>query len=77
MGLVIESAVLAGRLARVFDEGIPAMAYEVRLREGEACVAWVERTAAGEVVHETEPDASWLRRAWLSVLMTLPLDWLL
>jgi hypothetical protein len=40
-------------------------------------VAWVEHTAAGEVVHETEPDASWLRRAWLSVLMALPLDWLL
>jgi len=77
MGLVIESPVLAGRLARVFDDGIPAMAYEVRSRDGEACVDWVERTATGEVVHETEPDASWLRRAWLSVLMALPLDWLL
>ena len=77
MGLVIESPVLAGRLARVFDEGIPAMAYEVRSRNGEACVTWVERTAGGEVVHETEPDASWLRRAWLSVLMVLPLDWML
>ena len=77
MGLVIESPVLAGRLARVFDERIPAVAYEVRSRDGEACVAWVESTAAGEVVHETEPDTSWLRRAWLSVLMALPLDWML
>lgn len=77
MGLVVSSPALARQLRRVFDEAVPANAYEVRPREGDACVEWIERTASGEVRHETEPGASWGRRAWLSFLMALPLDWML
>lgn len=77
MGLVIESRALAGRLAAVFEEAVPADAYEVRPREGDACIEWIERTPAGEIRHETEPDSSGVRRAWLQVLMALPIDWLL
>jgi putative cardiolipin synthase len=77
MGLVISSPVLARRLSDVFDEAIPRNAYEVRARAGEPCVEWIERTAAGEVRHETEPLAGWAMRAWLAFLAALPLDWML
>ncbi len=78
MGLVIESRELARRLSATFDDYIPANSYEVRARTGgDACIEWIERTAAGEVRHETEPGAGWGRRAWLGFLMLLPLDWML
>jgi putative cardiolipin synthase len=77
MGLVIASPALAKRLADAFDQVIPRDAYEVRVVSGDACVEWIERTAAGEIRHETEPKAGWAMRAWLAFLATLPLDWLL
>jgi putative cardiolipin synthase len=77
MGLVISSPALARRLSDFFDEAVPRDSYEVRAREGEPCVEWVERTAAGEVRHETEPGAGWAMRAWLAFLAVLPLDWML
>jgi len=78
MGLVIESPELARRVSATFDDYIPANSYEVRARaDGDPCVEWIERTATGEVRHETEPGAGWGRRAWLGFLMLLPLDWML
>src|SRR6185369_11645200 len=56
MGLVIASPALAGRLARSFDDLIPQNAYEVRARSEGDCIEWIERTATGEVRHETEPE---------------------
>jgi phosphatidylserine/phosphatidylglycerophosphate/cardiolipin synthase-like enzyme len=77
MGLVISSAALARRLDDAFQRIVPMNAYEVRPREGEACIEWVEHTATADVVHDTEPQAGWGRRAWLQFLMLLPLDWML
>jgi putative cardiolipin synthase len=77
MGLLIASRALAGRLASSFDDTIPAMAYEVRARREGSCVEWVERTAAGEIHHETEPATTWLRRAWVDFVGLLPIDWML
>ena len=77
MGLVIAIPALARRLAETFDSVIPDNAYEVRPREGDACVEWIERTASGEIRHATEPNTSWARRAWLGFLMALPIDWML
>jgi cardiolipin synthase C len=77
MGLVMASPPLAARLSKAFDEVIAPNAYEIRASPGEPCVTWVERKDGAEVVHDTEPGSSWLRRAWLSVLMALPLDWML
>src|SRR6185503_21107106 len=59
MGLVIRSTALAGRLVAAFDGPVPGAAYEVRARGEGECVEWVERTAAGEVTHATEPGAGW------------------
>lgn len=78
MGLVVRSPELAGRLGAAFGAAIPANAYEVRAPPGgKPCVEWIERTAKGEVRHETEPLAGWAKRAWLGFLELLPIDWLL
>ncbi len=77
MGLVIASPALARRVSAAFDELIPRDAYEVRARPDEPCLEWIERTAAGEVTHATEPLTTWARRAWVAFLAVLPLDWLL
>jgi len=77
MGLVIASPTLAGRLVRSFDEVIPQNAYEVRTRNEGDCIEWIERTAGGEMRHETEPETSWGRRLWVDFLGLFPLDWML
>jgi putative cardiolipin synthase len=77
MGLVIESAALAGRLGQAFDTGIPALAYEVRLRESGEGLEWIEQTPSGPVRHDVEPGTTASRRAWIRTLMLLPIDWLL
>ncbi len=77
MGLLIRSPALARRVSGAFDNEIPANAYEVRPRDGDACIEWIERTPAGEVRSDTEPLTGWARRAWLEFLEILPIDWLL
>jgi putative cardiolipin synthase len=77
MGLVLESPLLATRLARVFDDVVPLAAYEVRLRAGGEGLEWIERTATGEVRHETEPGIGLLRRLGTGLLETLAIDWML
>ena len=77
MGLVIASPALAGRLSSSFDEGFAGNAYEVRARTDGDCIEWIERTGGGEVLHATEPETGWVRRAWLGFLQLLPIDWML
>ena len=76
MGLVIDSPALAGALTRAFEAKVPENAYEVR-KDAKGSIVWVERTPAGEVVHDDEPGAGALRRAWIEFLSWLPIDWLL
>jgi putative cardiolipin synthase len=77
MGLVISSPALAARLAQAFDRVIPMNAYEVMARPDGDCIRWLERSAAGEAFHDTEPETGWWKRAWLEFLTWLPLDWML
>jgi putative cardiolipin synthase len=77
MGLVVQSPALAARIAVIFDELVPAGAYEVRARAEGECVEWIERTAAGETRHAVEPNTGWAKRAWLGFLQLLPIDWML
>jgi len=76
MGVVIDSPVLADRIADVFDRQVPLHAYEVQLdKSGE--LRWIERVDDRRIVHDDEPYASLARRigAWLVSL--LPIEWLL
>jgi putative cardiolipin synthase len=77
MGVVLESAPLASRLARAFDEEIPKLAYEVRMKADGEGVEWVEQTPGGVVTHMTAPGTNALRRFWVGFLSILPIEWLL
>jgi putative cardiolipin synthase len=77
MGLVISSPVLAQGLARFFDVEVPMLAYEVRLAPDGSNLEWIERTASGEKLYDTEPETSWSTRMGVEMLSILPIEWLL
>ena len=76
MGLVVESAGLAGKLAAFFDDEVPRLAYEVRLAP-DGRLSWIERTASGERRFDVEPGTSWFRRTTIEMMSFLPIEWLL
>ncbi len=77
MGLVIESPVLAQRLAAFFDADVPRIAYEVRLAPDGRNLEWIERTASGEMRYDVDPGTSWFLRMGVDMLSILPIEWLL
>jgi cardiolipin synthase C len=77
MGLVIESPVLAQRLARFFDGDVAMGAYEVVLAEDGRNLEWIEQTPSGSKRYGTDPDTSWLLRTQVDFLSILPIEWLL
>jgi putative cardiolipin synthase len=77
MGLVIDSPTLALELASGFDTAVPRIAYEVRLAPDGRSLQWIERTAAGEKVFDTEPQAGLFKRMGVGVMSILPIEWLL
>jgi len=77
MGLVIESPVLAQRLAALFDAEVPMIAYEVRLTPDGGDLVWIERTASGEKRYDTDPETSWFLRRQVDLMSILPIEWLL
>jgi putative cardiolipin synthase len=77
MGLVIDSPVLARGLAEGFDTQVPLIAYEVRLAPDGRSLQWVERSAVGEKVFDTEPDTSAMLRLGVGMMSLLPIEWLL
>lgn len=76
MGLVIDSAQLAGQLDRTLDESIPETAYEVRLDE-DGKLYWLQRTGGRIKRHDHEPGTTVWKRAGIRLLSLLPIDWLL
>ena len=76
MGFVIESPELARQIGEVFRTVVPADAYEVRLSE-DGRMSWVERRGTESLRHATEPGAGVFRRAGISFLSGLPIEWLL
>jgi putative cardiolipin synthase len=77
MGILLDSPRLATDLAQIFDLVVPSAAYEVRLAPEDGSLVWIERTAAGEVRYETEPQTSWWLRTRVELLSILPIEWLL
>jgi putative cardiolipin synthase len=77
MGIVVDSAALAGELAAAFDTTIPRAAWEVRLASDGQGLEWVERTASGERRYASEPATSWIKRSGVQFLSVLPIEWLL
>ncbi|MGJ7507489.1 phospholipase D family protein [Variovorax sp. GT1P44] len=76
MGVIIDSPVLAGRLAQQVDTTIPKAAYQVRLKP-DGSMEWIDRTPQGEVIYTTEPGSGALKRGWINFLEILPIEWML
>lgn len=77
MGVVVESAALAGQLSTALDRDFLRSAYEVRLTADQRSIEWIERSEAGEVRHRSTPETGVLRRSWIGFLSLLPIEWLL
>jgi putative cardiolipin synthase len=77
MGLVIDSPAFAQALAERLETTAPLVAYQVRLGPDGRSLEWIERTASGETIYDTEPGTSWFRRRSVDFLSILPVDWLL
>lgn len=77
MGAVIDSPVLAARLADMFDTRVMYNAYEVRLAADGNNLEWIERTGEGEKIYTTEPQTGVLQRLWVDFLSILPIEGLL
>src|SRR3954470_8112304 len=71
MGVVVESARLAGELASALDRNLARVAYEVRLQGGR--LEWTE----GDARHGSEPGTGFFRSLWICFLSLLPIEWLL
>jgi putative cardiolipin synthase len=75
-GLVIDSAALAGKLAKALDVILPTVAWQVRLTS-DSKLEWIDHVDGREVRYETEPQTSWWLRAKAGMMSLLPIDWLL
>jgi cardiolipin synthase C len=76
LGFVIESVAVAGRLASMLDDALPAIAYRVQLSQvGGLC--WTGMRDGTVVRYDREPGTTFLRRAGVRLLSLLPIDSLL
>jgi putative cardiolipin synthase len=77
MGLVIDSPVLAQRLATALDADLASKTYEPRVASDGRCPVWIARTEEGTVTYDVEPESSAGQRALIELLQVLPIEWLL
>ncbi|OPY90918.1 MAG: putative cardiolipin synthase YbhO [Syntrophus sp. PtaU1.Bin208] len=76
MGFVINSPLLAQRIAALCENRIAANSYQVSLSEtGKLC--WIEQRPREVLRHETEPGTTLWQRAGVHLLSLLPIEWLL
>lgn len=76
LGFLIASPRLAGGMDEAFDVRVPEHSYRVALTD-DGSMVWYEQTAEGVVTHHSEPNSGLLRRAGVTVMSWLPIDWLL
>jgi putative cardiolipin synthase len=75
LGFVINSPVLAGNAAAIFEQGLREHAYEVQLDEGGRLI-WLEQRGSELLHHEVEPGTGFWQRAAVWFLSLLPIEWL-
>lgn len=76
LGFVVESPELAQEMARVFNTDVIDNAYEVKL-DDDGSMYWLERTPDGVFRYDGEPNVGIFRRALVSVVSILPVEWML
>ncbi|MDN5788228.1 phospholipase D family protein [Pseudorhodobacter sp.] len=73
MGLLIQSTRMAQRLHDAFDRGLDELAWRVELREGR--LIWTG--ASNDAATHVEPGTTFAKRAALTFIGWLPVEWLL
>ncbi len=76
MGVVIESTALANDISDIFRSRVPANAYEVRLSK-KGKLIWIEKNEGRKIIHNKEPETSFLKLIFIRFLSRLPIEWLL
>lgn len=77
MGLVIESAALAGETHQRFSQSMRDRAWTLRLDKW-GRVNWLEYPdEPQQIVHKHEPGCSWWQRLQVRLVWRLPIEWLL
>lgn len=76
LGFIIDNPMLAGDIEASLETGVPERAYEVRIDE-RGKLYWLEWNGKEIVRLDSEPNSGWFKRAALSVLGILPIEWLL
>lgn len=76
MGFVIDSPVLARRMAATFDNDVPLNAWRVHLSTS-GDLEWEERREGRTIRHRTEPGTGFWQRLGMSILSAFPIDPLL
>ena len=73
MGIVFDNAQLAGMVGDWFDTRLRDVAYELRLDE-RGDIEWVEHSADGDRIHQTEPNTGFLKRMSVWFARLLPIE---
>lgn len=76
LGFIIESPVLAQEIEALFEKQILEDAYEVRLDEN-GKLYWLEHDGDRQLRHNREPGVGFWKRAGVSFLSILPIEWML
>lgn len=76
LGFVIDSPAMARDIQAAFASKVPETSYEVHLSD-EGKLYWIEQRDGKKIRYDTEPNASFWRRASVNFLSILPIDWLL
>jgi len=71
MGLIVDSADLAGQVASLLHRERLPLSYEVRKAGAGHPLQWVSQAGANEVVYHAEPNLKWGRQLRLSLLSML------
>lgn len=76
LGFVIDSPVLAAKIAATFETVVPQVAYTVRL-DDKGKVYWLERNGDREIRYDKEPNTGWFGRLGVWFMSVLPIESLL
>jgi len=76
LGFIIESPAMAQQMQDVFNTDVQDNAYEVKL-DDDGGMYWLERTPEGTVRYDGEPNVGIFRRAAVSFISILPVEWML
>ncbi len=77
IGFLIDSADMAARMSRFFEDAIITVSYQPRLVPNRKMVWHDEQVDGDTITYQQEPGASWFQQVSFAVVGLLPIEWLL